>query len=84
MYHWPSLFASQANGFVQKLGHLLVVGVILPPWPAGNEPVVLQLGYILFREPLHTHTEGFVYVDPQGLPDGGRDRCICMTSYTCK
>ena len=66
MYHGSSLFASQANGFMQKLGHLLIVGVILPPWPAGNEAIVLQLGYVLFRETLHTHMEGLFMWTQQG------------------
>ena len=68
VYHGPSLFASQADGLVQELSHLLVVGVVFPPWPAGNEPIVLQLGDVLFREALHTHTHrGLVYEDPTGL-----------------
>lgn len=46
------LFATQANGLVEQLGHLLVVGVILPSGPAGNEPIVFQLVDVLVREPL--------------------------------
>ena len=51
-YHGSSLLASQANGLVQQLGHLLVVGMVLPPGPAGHKPIVLQLGDVLLREPL--------------------------------
>ena len=47
-----SLLAAQANSLVQQLGHLLVVGVVLPTWPAGNEAVVIQLGHLLLGETL--------------------------------
>lgn len=56
IHHRARLLASQANGFVQQLGHLLVVGMVLPPGAAGNEAVVLQLGHVLLRESLHTCT----------------------------
>ena len=47
-----SLLAAQADSLVQQLGHLLVVGVVLPTRPAGNEAVVVQLGHLLLREAL--------------------------------
>ena len=53
VYHRSCLLASQANGLVQELGHLLVVGMVLSTRPAGNEAIVLQLCDVLVREPLH-------------------------------
>ena len=38
---------------MQQLGHLLVVGMVLPSGPAGHKPIVLELGYVLVREALH-------------------------------
>lgn len=75
-YHGASLLASQPNGFVQQLGHLLVVGVVLPPWPAGNEAIVLQLGHVLLRESLHTCV---AYTEQQGTLDGVKGLAMCAT-----
>ena len=54
-YHGGCLLAPQADGLVQQLGHLLVVGMVFPTRPAGNEAIVLQLGHVLAGEALH-HT----------------------------
>ncbi len=47
------LFAAQAHSFVQELGHLLVVGMVLATRTRLDEPVVLQLLHCLLWEALH-------------------------------
>jgi len=55
-YHWGCFLATQANGLVQQLGHLLVVCMVLSTRPAGHKAIVLQLGHVLAGEPLwHTY-----------------------------
>ena len=55
-YHGGCFLATQANGLVQQLGHLLVVCMVFSTRPAGHKAVVLQLGHVLAGEPLcHTH-----------------------------
>lgn len=51
-YHGGCLLAPQTDGLVQQLGHLLVIGMVLPTRPAGNEAIVLQLGHVLAGEAL--------------------------------
>ena len=51
-YLWSGALVSQADGLVQELGHLLVVGVVLSARPGLDEPEVLQFVHCLFGEAL--------------------------------
>lgn len=70
-YHGGGLLASQAYSLVQQLGHLLVVGMVLPSGPAGNEAIVLQLGDVLLGEALHAHTDMRVTAAASWAEDAG-------------
>ena len=72
-YHWGCFLATQANGLVQQLGHLLVVCMVLSTRPAGHKAIVLQLGHVLAGEPLrHTHSQSQAQTQP-GPPSQGFD-----------
>ena len=52
LYLWSSALVAKADGLVEQLRHLLVVGVILALGPRLDEAKVLQLVHCLLWEPL--------------------------------